>query len=349
MRILLIYPGHSMSTVDVATGHEKALRALGHDVKAFNYHNWLLFYNHALNSWAKENKDFDPPDDAFVVKAAEAVIIDVIDFVPDAVLIVHGMALHRRAYELMHRLGVPVFLLLTESPYNDEQQLPIIEKGHITAVFTNDKNSAEPLSTAGKPVYYLPHSYDPEAHYPRQVMNGYRSDVFFFGTIWPERDRLFANLHSNNGHIYNIGGIHSVDKKNEDALDNAELANYYAGATIALNHHRTIISGGDEGESHIQAEQAYSLGPRAYEIAACGAFQLCDDTRPELFDVFGRSVATYHDAEDLQAKIDYYLTHENERLEMAKEAHERVKDCTFINRAEQIIVPAIESCLGLEV
>ena len=127
-----------------------------------------------------------------------------------------------------------------------------------------------------------------------------------------------------------------------DALDNEELASRYAQTKIALNHHRTIISGGDEGEKHIERNQAYSLGPRAYEIAACGAFQLCDDTRPEIFEVFGDSVATYSGADDLKNKVDYYLTHESERREMAAVSHERVQGCSFVDRAAEVVIPAIE-------
>src|SRR4030065_2583401 len=95
-------------------------------------------------------------------------------------------------------------------------------------------------------------------------------------------------------------------------VDNAELIKYYCGTKIALNHHRTIVGKDSRGEE-LHIDQAYSLGPRAYEIAACGAFQLCDDTRPELQEVFGDSVATYRDGGDLRDKIAYYLSHDDER------------------------------------
>jgi len=88
----------------------------------------------------------------------------------------------------------------------------------------------------------------------------------------------------------------------------------------------------------------WSLGPRAYEIAACGAFQLSDE-RPELREIFGDAVATYVDGADLRRKVDYYLTHEGEREEMALEALDLVQSCSFEDRAEQILLPTIKEVL----
>lgn len=336
MRILLVYPGHKFSTIDVAEGYEKALRALGHEVKAFNYHNAITFYAAALALWGEQNPDLRRSLDDVSVMASEHVIINAVDFVPDVVLIICGNALHRRAYDLLHRLCLPIALLLTESPYSDELQAKIINQGHIAVAFTNDKSSVSMLSEEGKRVIYLPHSYDAEIHRLRQASASFETDVFFQGTLFPERQELFYPLRELPYGVYIGGPDPTVKVEDEDdfeemmsqTMSNRELAFYYAGTKVAINHHRTN-------------GKAYSIGPRAFEIAACGAFQLCDDTRPELRDVFDGSVATYHDGGDLVSKIDYYLTHEDERQMMAQEAHKRVQECTFERRASDILVPAL--------
>ena len=344
MRILLVYPGHKFSTVDVACGYEKALRALGHDVKAFNYHNAIAFYAAALALWGEQNPDLRRGLDDVSIMASEHVVIDAVDFVPDVVLIVCGHALHRRAYDLIHRLRLPIALLLTESPYNDELQAKIIEKGHIAMAFANDKGSVPLLSKEGKKVVYLPHSYDAEIHRSRQASASFKTDVFFQGTLFPERRELFSPLQNSSYNVYIGGPDPDMPVEDEDdfeemmsqIMDNREMAFYYAATKIAVNHHRTL-----NGKQQSVNGKAYSIGPRAYEIAACGAFQLCDDTRPELRDVFGESVATYHDGGDLAEKIDYYLTHEDERQMMAHDAYMRVQDCTFERRASDILIPAL--------
>src|SRR4030065_2941425 len=94
-------------------------------------------------------------------------------------------------------------------------------------------------------------------------------------------------------------------------LEHAELVRNYCGTKIRLNHRRTIV-GKDSAGEELHIDEAHSLGPRAYEIAACGAFQLCDGTRPELQETVGDSVATYKDGQERLAKDEYYLRHEDE-------------------------------------
>lgn len=348
MKILLIYPGHSHCTRDVAEGYDKALVALGHEVRPFLYHNLLVFYQAAIEHWREENPDFAPNPNAYLSMAAREVVHDVLDFVPDVALVVSGLAFRPEGYVPMKQLGVPVAVILTESPYCDETQAKMLGNMHLDLAFTNDNSSVGALESAsGVRTVYLPHSYDPDVHRPFSVNGKHQSDVFFHGTLWPERQRLFAGVEGRAG--CEIGGINPAIKTTDDVdasllgiWDNAELAAYYNGTKIALNHHRTFIgTGEDDNERHINGG-AYSLGPRAFEIAACGAFQLCDDTRPELREVFGDSVATYSGPDDLMGKIDYYLSNDAERAEMARAAMDAVQGCTFESRAEKIIVPTLE-------
>jgi spore maturation protein CgeB len=192
------------------------------------------------------------------------------------------------------------------------------------------------------PIHYLPHSFDPARHYPHRVNGEYKTDIFFYGTLWPERKELIDQLDLS---AYNASvGLALFNRTAGDemprVIDNDDMVLWYSGTKIALNHHRTVMIGGTE---HVQ--NPYSLGPRAFEIAACGAFQLCDDARPELRDVFGDSVATYSDVDDLQGKIDYYLSHDAERRAMRMEALERVRPCSFLNRAREIVMPALEQLI----
>lgn len=340
MRILLIYPGATWSPYDVAAGYESALRALGHEVISFDYHTQYEFYQ-AYLGYLSQEKGATFPHDAAVVLASERVAIAILDYAPDIIINVMGVALHRRAYVHAHLLGIPMAVILTESPYMDEHQALICGKGHVRLVFTNDKVSIGPLAEAtGVPVVYLPHSFDAARHYPHIVGPDYRTDVFFYGTMWPEREMLLKDLDLS---AYNarVGGtsFNMAARDISDVIPNSEMAAWYSGTKIALNHHRTCLSGGGT------IEAAHSLGPRAFEIAACGAFQLCDAERPELCEVFGDSVATYCDRPDMQRQIDYYLAHEGERQEMAAASLQAVQPCSFLHRAREIVMPAIEQYL----
>lgn len=339
MRILIAYPGPAHSTYDVAAGYEKALRSLGHDVYGYPYHKWLGFYHETLTHWASVNDGytFSRPDVA--LHSSEHLVIAAVEFKPDVVLIVSGSMLHGHACELIHNLSIPAVLLLTESPYEDELQASIARGGHIAHTFTNERLSVAALAALGveKPVTYLPHSFDPDVHRPTNE-NGYSCDVFFHGTMWPERKLLLDGL-ADLPFDVRLSGVALMHADESSVLvDNAELALCYNGAEICINHHRRFASRPGE---YIPAQAAESIGPRAYEIAACGAFQLCDDTRPELVELFGHAVPTYADADDLRARIEYFMERPDERRELASLARERVHGCAFIDRAREFVEPVL--------
>ena len=339
MKILLVYPGASWSPYDVATGYEAALRSLGHEVVTFDYHLEYRLFKKYL-AWLCEAEGMAFPKDGAMIRASARLAISCLDYNPDLILNVMGVSLHRRAYIHAHLLGIPMALILTESPYMDDHQANIVTKGFVRLVFTNDWVSVDPLHEAtGIPVVYLPHSHDPARHYPHQVGEELETDVFFYGTLWPERKALLDSVDWSQYRAYVGGTRFRAGNDTPKVIQNDGMALWYSGTRVALNHHRTVAHDG------ATVSDAYSLGPRAYEIAGCGAFQLCDDARPELHKVFGDSVATYHDGPDLRAKVDYYLAHDDERQEMAAEAHRRVEPCSFLHRAREIVMPAINEMM----
>jgi spore maturation protein CgeB len=116
-------------------------------------------------------------------------------------------------------------------------------------------------------------------------------------------------------------------------MDNTEAAAHYRSVPICLNHHRTTRDYGSG--QHI--DRAYSLGPRAYEIAACGGFQLMDASRPEAEEVFGGSLVTYRDSEDLERQIHYWLAHPAERAAKAAAQHAHILAHSWTARAGAVL------------
>ena len=90
------------------------------------------------------------------------------------------------------------------------------------------------------------------------------------------------------------------------------------------------------------ASKAYSLGPRIYEVAACGTFQLTDCSRAELLDVFADSIPVYANAEHLASLITLFIKYPRWRQELAERARVQVKPCTFENRAKEILFPTLQ-------
>ncbi len=78
---------------------------------------------------------------------------------------------------------------------------------------------------------------------------------------------------------------------------------------------------------------------RTLEIPACGGFMLHErsDEVLELFEE-GKDVACFSTPQELKEKINYYLNHEEERMQMAKTAYRKVgSQNTFLCRAKRIL------------
>lgn len=81
------------------------------------------------------------------------------------------------------------------------------------------------------------------------------------------------------------------------------------------------------------------LNMRHFEITAAGGFMLCHD-QPELSDhlVIGKECAVFHDEQDLMGKIDYYLSHPEERAEIALAGQRRtLSQHLYRHRLERVI------------
>jgi len=82
------------------------------------------------------------------------------------------------------------------------------------------------------------------------------------------------------------------------------------------------------------------LNFRVFEALSCGAFLITDRTENGLRDLFkdGEHLAMYDNLKDLEDKIGYYLSHEDEREKIAacgqKEVHGKH---TFYHRAKTML------------
>ncbi len=83
----------------------------------------------------------------------------------------------------------------------------------------------------------------------------------------------------------------------------------------------------------------YTVGSyRLFDLPANGVMQLSDGgTHLGAFFEVGKEVVGYHDAGDLVSKIDFYLTHPDQRVEIAVEGYRRaMRDHRFPNRMRQL-------------
>ena len=75
---------------------------------------------------------------------------------------------------------------------------------------------------------------------------------------------------------------------------------------------------------------------RIFDVLGCGGF-LITNYQTELTDIFntGEDLEVYTSEEDLLYKTEYYLTHENDRLEIANNGYKKL--VTYHNYPERIM------------
>jgi hypothetical protein len=338
MRVLVIHPGHAFSTSDVHDGLVWGLQAAGMTVYSYPLMDDLISARALIR--AGELAGFVQADSIDVhMWATRGIPGVVMSQQITHVIAVTGSNVPWQIPVTLRRGGVHLTLLCTESPYltrtreaNDARLYDV--------VLTHERRATGLLEDYhGRPAHYLPHAYHPARHTPA----GPRApacDVFFCGTRFPERATLLDGV--------DWGGIAFTDRTvsvtpGDDpalalaqAIPNTETASHYRSAAISLNHHRTSANLLDR--AHI-TDPAESLGPRTYEIAACRGFQLCDDRRPELDDIFQGSVPTYDPTrpETLERQIRHYLRVPSTREALAYAQHQAVQGHGWDARARVLL------------
>jgi glycosyltransferase involved in cell wall biosynthesis len=341
LSLLMINPGASYATMDVHTGYRDALRAQGHTVREYALDQRIddagLFYKAIYR-----RKKLGKPDPGLVLtKACADIIPQALYHDVDGVIIVSGMYFHPDTLVLLRRAGIPTALILTESPYDDEQQARIVPWAD--AVFTNERTSVPVLRRANPNTHYLPHAHDPARHQPG-VQAGDAlvpaHDVVFVGSLFEERIALLGAVDWS-GIDLGLYGSHTLLPSRHrlrrhiagGIVDNATAAALYRRAKVGLNLYRTSRGFG-VGVEHIP--HAESLSPRAVELAACGVFHL-SESRAEVWETFGPHVPFFRDAAGLEDHLRRFLAWPEMRARLARELPARVEHLTFDRQAPQLV------------
>lgn len=116
-----------------------------------------------------------------------------------------------------------------------------------------------------------------------------------------------------------------------------ETNDSYNGSKIVINLHRSHQD--DSVNNNSLKIPGASPNPRTFEISASGTLQLTD-TRDDLARFYkpGEEIETYSSQQELLEKVEFYLTHEKERREIALRALERtLREHTYGHRIDQLL------------
>lgn len=332
---MLVHPGPAYSVADVYNGWLKALRGHGIEVEEYDLGQWLWFLSnshleHAEQGWVPA---LDAEMSAWV--AGNLVKASMFSWWPDVVFVVSGFFMSEHVVQVARARGMRVVWLMTESPYEDDRQLQRAGWG-ADLIVLNDPTNLDRFRQVNSNTIYLPHSYDPEVHYPGSSSR--RSDVAIVGTGFPSRVAwleqmdwsgidlaLLGNWASLEGHPL---ASHVHQAQLEECCDNATTADWYRGAKASLNLYRV------EAERP-ELSAGFAMGPREVELAACGTW-FCTQPRHENRKILPMLPAAETPAEAEDA-IRWALKNDRHREAAAERARRAVEGWTFANRAGEVL------------
>jgi spore maturation protein CgeB len=252
---------------------------------------------------------------------------------------------HPEQVDAVRALGVRTAIWFADDPYSSEQTAGIAP--HYDAVLTHELGAVGLYAQLGCPnVHYMPLAVHPALFKPMRTDRRYRCDVCFIGQAFWNRVETFDAIapYLAGRRVFIAGGMWER-LRNYGKLRSAirpgwlpieESIRYYNGAKIVINLHRTTTAGSDNRNTH--QLPGLSVNPRTYEIAACGTLQLTD-RREDLTRYYapGSELDTFAGPEELSAKLEYYLRHEEERRAIALRGLRRtLKHHTFASRIQQL-------------
>jgi spore maturation protein CgeB len=345
LKIFVISGGAAFSLKDVDTGVVAGLRAAGAEVGLYAYDERLGAYKQVLEwMWKKRRKDnpaIEKPPFLHVQLNAisEAQMIAQLNDA-DFVLFISGMFVPLPVMKAWRRYSrIPIALLLTESPYDLENEVRWVEQAHLA--WTNERSVVDRLRQVNPQVRYLPHAWLPGVHdvVPEDMSAIAAHDVVFVGTSFKERIAFLEAIDWTGIDFGIYGHWKSLPRKSRlqqyirgGVQENATTSALYRRAKVGLNLYRHMK--GWTGVERIA--QADSLNLRAYELATAGCFQVSDH-RAEIAEIFGDAVATFTSPAECEAAICHALADDVWRRRCVDAAKLRAQGHTWYTRGIQMM------------
>jgi len=341
MKIMLVHPGATWSTHDVWWGVKEALERAGVELMHIALDGRLEFAARFLDFLYRRHQGRMPPPtmNDKVYMASAGMVERALRFMPGWVLIIAGGNLHPDGIALLRRARIKVAIILTESPYQFDQEQILAERCNV--VFTNERTAVETFRPYCERSYYWQHAIDGDRHLePSNLEDVASHDVVFVGTGFIERVNLLRGIDWTDIDLGLYGEWSLLGSRNwlrrylvGGLTANARAAALYHKAKIGLNLHRTSVEYERNTEHFSDAE---SMNPRCYELAAAGCFFITD-WRAEVEDVFGDLVPTFKTPEEAESLIRYYLGHDDEREAIAAQLPNFVRHETFDDRIRDLL------------
>jgi spore maturation protein CgeB len=252
---------------------------------------------------------------------------------PDVVLVVRGEALSAQAITTLRKDHPGTWVNWVP---DDLHGLAIVQHAlpAYDMVFAAGTDVVEELGKQlDRPVHYLPLAADPSVYKPMRSRDQYRANVVFAGTATPRRERHLAELVEFGLALWGPGWRRTSlrDYCRGEQLDTENFVRAYAGASVAINIHRSA-----------DAEPAVverGVNQRTFEVAAIGVPQVVD-FRGDLAGHFTdrEEVLVYRSMEEMRALVEAALQDPVAAEAVAKAGRDRLlREHTYMHRLKRLL------------
>ena len=322
MRILYVGPLWSGST---CLQRMQAMQDLGHEIvpvdtepdKVQNKQKQLFY-----RIW---RKIFGPAD---LAKANHKILSACQQNELDVVWIDKGVTIKQKTLVKIKEISSKTILV----HYNPDDPFGAIRSGWKTFLrsapfydvnfVSREENLGEYKSLGCKNVYRFYRGYYPKLHWPitlsEMERKKYSSDVCFIGTWETERENYLVHL-VKNGIPVNIWGRYWNRGKHWNLLKSSikGIALWGEEYVKGLCYSKICLC-------FLRKQNRDQQNSRTFEIPACGGFMLAERTNEhlELFEE-GKEAEFFENENELLDKINYYLSHPEERKKIAAAGRKR--------------------------
>lgn len=339
LKVMVISPMYGGS-LPIAGYAARALGELGHEAQLLDL---SPFYDgfRGLGGFGARRKQQAELESQFVDVLAAGVGAAVEAAEPDLVLALAQAPLSVQVLDEIGKRNVPRVLWFVEDYRLFTYWREVA--AHYDYIFTIQEGECLQAMQAATDAHvsYLPCAMDPEVHRPRVLDAGdrrrYESDVSFVGAGYWNRRQAFRQFLDTDFRIWGSdwGGaadLARVIQRQGARVSTDDAVRIFNASRVNLNLHSSTYHDGVDPRGDF-------VNPRTFELAGCGAFQIVDARAPlgALFSP-GTDLAVAHDVAEMRTLTDYYLTHEDERRDMAIRARLRaLAEHTYAHRMETML------------
>ncbi len=252
---------------------------------------------------------------------------------PEVVIAVGWERLEARAVEALRQAGRRKWALVLGYDLKEAEAAAEVAMAY-DQVFVASSAGVEYLDRHGvKHASYLAPGCDPSVHKPLRARGIFRANVVFAGSANPRREELLAALVEYGLALWGPGWRRTSlrDYCRGELPGTEDYVRAYAGATVAVNIHRTA--------SADPARDGSGVNRRTFELAAIGTAQVVD-SRGDLARHFedGSEVLTFSTPEQLKGQVRRALQEDKYRERLAENSRQRaLRQHTYMHRMAELL------------